>query len=64
MKLLKAATFILTTFSSGKKEERHYENGVLNGSAVVFGVDGDKFVFTYVDGRIAGLLLLMSRWKV
>jgi hypothetical protein len=41
--------------SSGKKEERHYENGVLNGAAVVFGVDGDKFEFTYVDGRIEGL---------
>ena len=40
--------------SSGKKEERNYENGVLNGQAVIFGTDGDKFEFTYVDGIISG----------
>jgi hypothetical protein len=40
--------------NSGKKEERQYENGMLNGSAVTFGVDGDKFEFTYVEGRIEG----------
>jgi hypothetical protein len=39
---------------SGKKEEREYENGVLNGSGVTYGIDGDKFEFTYVDGRIEG----------
>lgn len=27
---------------------------MLNGSAIVFGVDGDKFEFTYVEGRIEG----------
>jgi len=28
---------------------------MLNGSAIVFGTDGDKFEFTYVEGRIEGL---------
>jgi hypothetical protein len=46
--------YILFYFCSGKKEERNYENGVLNGSAVTYGIDGDKFEFTYVDGRIEG----------
>ena len=43
---------------SGKKEDRNYENGVLNGSAVTYGVEGDKFEFTYVDGRIEGSLFV------
>ena len=46
--------FNIWFFFSGKKEERNYENGVLNGQAIIFGTDGDKFEFTYVDGVIQG----------
>ena len=46
---------LIFDFFSGKKEERNYENGVLNGQAVIFGTDGDKFEFTYVDGIISGI---------
>ena len=45
-------------FFSGKKEERNYENGVLNGQAIIFGTDGDKFEFTYVDGVIQGTFVI------
>ena len=45
---------LIFDFFSGKKEERNYENGVLNGQAIIFGTDGDKFEFTYVDGVIQG----------
>ena len=44
-----------TFYFSGKKEERNYENGVLNGPAVIYGTNGDKFEFTYVDGVISGM---------
>ena len=40
--------------SSGKKEERIYENGVLSGAAIIYGTDGDKFEFNYVEGIIQG----------
>ena len=40
---------------SGKREERSYEGGVLTGPAVVYGTDGDKFEFTYVEGKIQGI---------
>ena len=46
---------------SGKKEEREYENGVLNGSGVTYGIDGEKFEFTYVDGRIEGEIIDLYR---
>ena len=44
-----------TFYFSGKKEERTYENGVLNGPAVIYGTNGDKFEFNYVDGVISGM---------
>ena len=40
---------------NGKREERNYEGGVLTGPAVVYGTDGDKFEFTYVEGKIQGM---------
>ena len=46
---------ILNSNFSGKKEERNYENGILTGQAVIYGTDGDKFEFTYVEGIIEGI---------
>ena len=63
---------LIFDFFSGKKEERNYENGVLNGQAIIFGTDGDKFEFTYVDGVIQGkyykellwyLCILKNSWN-
>ena len=48
------------SYFSGKKEERNYENGVLNGPAVIYGTNGDKFEFTYVDGVISGEIATLS----
>ena len=45
----------MVNFASGKREERTYEGGVLTGPAVVYGTDGDKFEFTYVEGKIQGI---------
>ena len=45
----------MVNFLSGKREERNYEGGVLTGPAVVYGTDGDKFEFTYVEGKIQGM---------
>ena len=45
----------MVSFLSGKREERNYEGGVLTGPAVVYGTDGDKFEFTYVEGKIQGM---------
>ena len=42
------------SFFSGKKEERNYENGILNGPAIIYGTNGDKFEFNYVEGIIEG----------
>ena len=44
----------MVNFLSGKREERNYEGGVLTGPAVVYGTDGDKFEFTYAEGKIQG----------
>ena len=46
----------MVNFNNGKREERTYEGGVLTGPAIVYGTDGDKFEFTYVEGKIQGYL--------
>ena len=50
----RARAYSIKFNSSGKKEERIYENGVLSGAAIIYGTDGDKFEFNYVEGVIQG----------
>ena len=41
--------------ANGEREERTYVNGELEGESTVYGVNGDRLVFSYKNGRRCGL---------